>query len=665
MSLQTLDPAIALKRGAISFIVVAAGRVDAGTMATVQVMNGTLKDEDTFLLSSGDLRDQYAARFAQVAYMSTDNTKAALLEVLQRVEVVLQDEPWGPPVDLYALPQLPTFPTEVLPTWLGAYVRELAEFSQTPVDLGAMIALSVLATCGQRIGVLEVQPGYDEPLGLYTLTAMHSGERKSAIYKALAQPIYDFEAAIAERDAHDIARRGAERRVIEQALLSATKDAAKKDALPEDKDRVMALTKQLQDLPEVAERVLVLQDSTPEALVLEMSRQHGCIAALDAEGGLLDSMTGRYSDAGPNLDPLLKAHAGDEIRVARVARGRLAIKSPSATLGIAAQPDVLRKLAEKEGAKARGLLGRFLYSIPTSRKGTRKIETAPVRDATLAAYRGMMARLLGAGEPSKFDEVPARYPMRLGSEAYAEWLAFCRWLEPQLAPDAPLGSTDGWAEKLGGQVARIAALFHLGDGPNPYDQARLPVTANAMARAIRLGTEYLIPHALGALRFMGVDPVVEKAAVILGWLERRDYRDFSRRDVYKDFPKRFGTPEEVQPALDVLESCAAIRPVPTEGPRRGRKHSVVYCCNPGLRQNRQNRQSAPPPEENSPVTDREFPNRNRQNAVAPNFVYFGSETHTSGRPSAPEENIDSVYSVYSVQRSEEDTSFGPDEDEPF
>ena len=50
------------------------------------------------------------------------------------------------PVPLTAVPVLPPFPAGVYPPWIEAEISALAESTQTPRDLAAMVVLGVLAT---------------------------------------------------------------------------------------------------------------------------------------------------------------------------------------------------------------------------------------------------------------------------------------------------------------------------------------------------------------------------------------------------------------------------------------------------------------------------------------------------------------------------------------
>ncbi len=487
---------------------------------------------------------------------------------------------WPAPLPLTAFRVYPVFPVGIFPQWMRAYIEGVAEFTQTPPDLAGMLGFAVLALCNQRYAVLQIKPGYEEPLCLYVLVALESGERKSAVYSLMNHPVYEYETNLLQRWGSEIAGRHAERRIIEKRLDKAIADAAGKDGTALDTVLAVELAKELAASAVLADPVLVIQDSTPEAMILELANQGGCLAALDAEGGLLDTLMGaRYSDSGTNLDALLKAHAGDEIRSQRVSRGRISIARPMLTMGICPQPEVIAGLADKPGAKKRGLLARFLYSIPASRKGNRLQETPPIAGEVAGEYRQRIISLLEEGEPDEPGQKRVHRSMTLEPEALKLWYTFSAWLEPQLPRDAALGSTNGWAEKLAGEIARIAANLHLADGISPRIQVEIPVTLDAMQRAIYAGKTYLLPHALAALRTMGADPAVEDAHAILRWIQRNGKETFSLRDCCDDLRYRFGRPDDLKPGIAVLEELFYIQTIdePRGGP--GRKPSPRYVVN--------------------------------------------------------------------------------------
>ena len=108
------------------------------------------------------------------------------------------DDAWEPPTPFYAV-DVPPFPVDALPDWVAAQVEAVAEAMQTPPDLSAMAALSGIATACQRKVEVHPRPGWREPLSLYAVTTLDSGERKTVVMQMMTQPVRDFEAIEIER----------------------------------------------------------------------------------------------------------------------------------------------------------------------------------------------------------------------------------------------------------------------------------------------------------------------------------------------------------------------------------------------------------------------------------------------------------------------------------
>ena len=268
-----------------------------------------------------------------------------------------------------------------------------------------MLALDVGgAALAKRIEV-HVRPDWTEPVNLFVVIVLLSGERKSAVFRATTAPLVYFEQAESERRAPEIEENRIEREILVGAIKHAQTQAAKAkdaEARREHREHTLELGRELQRKEVVYALRLLADDATPEALSKLLMEQEGRIALLSPEGDVFDLMAGRYSDAVPRLGVYLKGHAGDDLRVDRVSKDRPPeyVHQPALSVGLTVQPSVLVGLTEKPGFRGRGLLARFLYSLPTSRVGYRNLNPAPVPVATARAYSDLIRAALSlSGEP--------------------------------------------------------------------------------------------------------------------------------------------------------------------------------------------------------------------------------------------------------------------------
>jgi hypothetical protein len=263
-------------------------------------------------------------------------------------------------------------------------------------------------------------------------------------------------------------------------------------------------------------------------------------------------------------------------------------------LALAVQPDVIRGLAEHAGMRGRGFLARFLYALPASLVGRRRIKPAPVPKAVLDGFHDIVLalwRLPGAADEHG-QEVPHWLEFSPAADSCLE--DFERWLEPQLAPGEELSLLAGWAQKLAGAVARIAAVLHMAATAGRGQAWQVPIREDTVAAAIRLGKDYLLPHAQAAFGLMGADERLEDAQAVAAWLGRNSVDSVdsargvcvvSKRDIHGAFRSHFKTAEAVDPVLKLLVEAGYLRPVPQpkrEGP--GQPPSPRYEVNPLLRQ---------------------------------------------------------------------------------
>ncbi len=504
---------------------------------------------------------------------------------------------WEPPIP-FGHYDLPEFPMEAIPSQLCAiceFCAAVSESLQVPVDSVVMLVLSVCGSALAKRIEVYIHGDWIEPVNLYVVVVMESGERKSALFRLVSGPTADFEQQENERLAPLI-----EQYQAEMAMLAAefkhVQGKAAKATKPDDREsyrrRVKELAKTIRTTKPVMPLQLTADDATPEAVGQLLHEQGGRIAMLSPEGDVFDLMGGRYSDGVGRLGVYLKGHAGDDYRLNRVTRANEYVRSPAITVGLAIQPDVLRGLIEKPGFRGRGLLARFLYSLPTSRVGFRRLNPGSVPPYVLANYARLVRSVLQLQPETDSNDKPRPYVVKVSNDAYSELNRFRGSIETELRPSGGLSALKDWGSKLPGAVCRIAGIFHGLIHTGKESLWEQPIDAETMVCAIAIG-EYLIAHAKAAFCEMGANPATGVARRILVWATEGRLKVFSRRDAFIAVRGAVQRVEELDEPLHLLSEHGYIREQILEKSGAGRKPSTRFDVNPlTYAQNTQNAQNS-------------------------------------------------------------------------
>ena len=480
---------------------------------------------------------------------------------------------WAEPVP-FRRHNTPTLPADLLPGFLGDMASATARATETPLELAALLGLAVVAASVARKVIVCPEPGYIEPVNIYTAVAMESGNRKTAVLNRMTRPFMDWEISEAHRLKPEISRIASERKTQEARIESLRKKAAKSANDTELMAQVAEMELSLPEVPNV--RRLWTQDVTPERLGALMAEQDERIALLSDEGGIFDVLAGRYGKGMPNLDLFLQAHAGAPVRVDRGSRPPVMLHNPALTVAISPQPDVLESLSDKPGFRGRGLIARFLYGLPVSPIGFRELKPTPCPSAVEKAYGDGIERLLKLAPPT--DEAGHWQPWRLrfSPQAYDAWKVFQRAIEILMREGGKLYYLKDWGSKLPGAAARIAGALHcvLVD---PTEST--VISEDTVEQSLNLVTP-LIDHTLAVFNLMERDKTSEDAQKILVWIRKQSETSFTVRDCFCAHQSRFKTMDGIRLPISLLEQHYYIRPRPKETvPHRP---SEVYEVNPKL-----------------------------------------------------------------------------------
>lgn len=276
-----------------------------------------------------------------------------------------------------------------------------------------------------------------------------------------------------------------------------------------------------------------MDDVTPEVLANKLKEQDESLSIFSSEGGIFDIISGAYSKI-VNIDILLKAYSGDFVRVDRIGRDSISLKKPKLTILLMVQPKVLENIMNNSVFSGRGLNARFLYSIPKSKVGTRKLSTVEISDDIKQEFYRLVNSILN--EDAKFIDT-----IELSDDAYKELENYHDAFEVRLKTE--LKNIGAWAGKLGGNILRISGLLTRAreikydpflNGGTPDKDGNYIVQKDVMLDTIKLG-EYFLEHALYAFNALGNDSIKKNTKTILNAIIRQEphLTEITPRDIQR------------------------------------------------------------------------------------------------------------------------------------
>jgi len=465
----------------------------------------------------------------------------------------------------------PDLPAGLLPGILGEFSEGLSHATQTPRELAAVNVLGVVALAIQSKLVVRVKPDYFEGLNIFAIVASESGERKSSVVSACKTPVVEWE-IIQERNAQSAVNEAvSKRKTMERAIDKARTKAAGARTAEDRKQAADDIYQMECELPEVPNipRLLV-DDVTPEALASVMAASGESIGMLEAEGGALDTFSGRYSNSVPNIDLLLKSFGAESVIVDRKGKDPIRLRNPRLTMVLTPQPSVLRTAGSNDVFMSRGLIPRCLLVVPQSRVGFRdNAQTIP--DALTRKWAAYVNDLLNIPKEACMTELV------LSPDAFSLWLDFSSDVEAAQRPGGEFEFMRSWASKLTGLVVRLAGLLHMAQGRRAV---HMEVGKDTMQNAVLLAT-WAAEHAKHAHSCFGMDEGQEAGKRILEWLRKNQRDSVMSSVIYRGVRGSLSTMEKVQPGLNVLVDRGVLAPKDQTSGKSGRP-AKIYAVNPAL-----------------------------------------------------------------------------------
>jgi hypothetical protein len=514
-----------------------------------------------------------------------DDEVSAIARSIARYDPECGPPAWEPPLALHKYARPAPFPIDAaFPLELAGvrdYVKALAEELQVPVEVPAMLLMAIISATLLKKFEIEARENWRECPPIWVLVLLDSGDRKSAVFRRLTDPLMEWEREQGIKLAPDIATAREQREILERQRRFARRQAGEGD--DEAAERARELAAELAKQKEVHPPGLVSTDATSEALIqlMQGNGERALIASPEADA--LDVLLGRYDEkARPNMGIWLKAYTGDRVRVHRTGRDPVFLDKPLLSVALTVQPEAVRGMYSNRMARGRGLLARFFVSMPQSLVGYRRIVTKPVPEVLHMTFVTTVRHLL---EVELQAEMGPRI-VRLSAEASAMFTEFQSRIELELRDGRTLGDRRDWGAKLCGGVLRLALAMHCmvthGQAFPPAGLVQLEVSAATMAAALAW-VPYLMEHERAATDLVGCDPDTAIARILLGWLRRSGVERFSKREAFDACRGRsVQHAEDVDCALRRLEEHGHVwrEPTPPPAGKGGRPASPAFLVNP-------------------------------------------------------------------------------------
>ncbi len=448
----------------------------------------------------------------------------------------------------------PSYPIDAVPPIMRLALQEVHEFTQAPMALIAMSAITAMAACVQAHFDVERASFLRGPTSLYGLILADSGERKTTVEGYFYAPII----------AHDKRHRilGMEAMKVYKAEMELWEEEKKnrmrainscKD--PEEKSSAMDLLRDhLDAMPE--EPVIPKiggADTTPEQLTYSLVRKWPSKVLHTSEAGVVFGGHGMKTDnVLKNLAVLNSAWGGQVDAIDR----RTSESTPGShgvrlSASLMVQPDVLAAFLSRTGSVARGsgFLARFLICWPASTQGYRPFRNPPQRWTALDALHAVMDDLLRRWPETDDEGQLEPEILQLSADGFQAWVAVHDAIERELRHGGDLHDVSDAASKAADNVARMAAVFHCAEQRDGGIEADLinsaaRIVAWHMDEAKRLFAELVVPEA------------VQQAQTLLEWLIREakstGKAEISIRRISQYGPNALRKKAALHEALDLL-----------------------------------------------------------------------------------------------------------------
>ncbi|WP_339502639.1 YfjI family protein [Pseudomonas silesiensis] len=406
------------------------------------------------------------------------------------------------------------YPVQALGGILGPAVERMAEVIGVPQALAAQSVLAASALATQGHAGLQLD-GRHYPLSLYLITVAASGDRKTAADRSALLPARQWEREQWQHYREQLSRHRAAQR---QAQRINPADPAPTNSVPFE--------------AEPSAPRLITTDPTIEALIKGLCHDLPSMGLFCDEGGqFLGSSTMSRDNRLKAVTTLSSLWDGSPIDRARSMAGEsLRAYDRRLSLHLMLQPYLAMQLLSDPLLQGQGILGRCLLTWPTSLAGQRSYQAVDLsKDAALKRYHHRISALFYQPWSLSADGALQLSMLSLSPLARRRWIDLHDAIEAQLGEFGELASVRPSGSKAADNLLRIAGILAV------VEESSV-VEVDHIQRASALVGYYLTE----IQRLTEQEPVCrvkEEADRLLRWLQVKDWKRFSIRELNRNGPR--------------------------------------------------------------------------------------------------------------------------------
>ncbi len=451
----------------------------------------------------------------------------------------------------------PAYPVDALGGWLSDAALAIAEHVQLPLSVAAQTVLSVASLVTQ--GHITVKRGHysgHDPVSLYFMSILESGDRKSSADKIALKPVRDF-----EQKQRELFRESRKRFESEQVAWDLRRKSIEDSFKPKKQEQISeAKQQELAQLLTDHETKRPVSMNDPSMLMSEPTAE-GIFWHLKncsySSGLFNDEAVGFFGGHGMTQEArgrtislickIWDSGAADKSR----AQFKEHISGRRLTAHLMMQPVIAADVLGDPLLRDQGFLPRFLVVAEPSMAGTRFIsnrggDQGAYSDPRITRYFTQVERLLNDQlQPAdSADEGLIFHHLELEGEALDAWRLLHDGIESELHPEGRYYGIKGFGSKAAEQAARIAAILSRVEGRDTIDPGHVQRAGKLVA--------YYLESMLAQTNNAAEDQERIEARELLEWIRRNGGTITSAE--FKRLPMAYRSAKKARALLEELDA---------------------------------------------------------------------------------------------------------------